>query len=614
MCAPITEADSCFDLERFPRCKHMISGSLTPISGGAILLSGVTAPALSGKFRFGEYEADADTGELLKGGLRVQLQDKSFDVLLALLERPGEAVTRADLQIRLWPGGVFVDFENNLNSAVNRLRVALRDRAHRPRYIQTLARHGYRFIAPVEQVRTIPPRLAVLPFENLNHSPEQDFFGEAVADGLTTALGNINTLRVISRQSVLHLKGSRKTLPEIARELRADVVVEGTVFVTGDSVRVTVQLVQAMPEQHLWAKAYICKVGDLLTVDGEAARDIAVAARLTLSTAEAKRLSRQRSVDTEAHVAYLKARHHLAQYSREGFQKGLQWLHRALERDPTHAPAYAHLALCYSLLGFWGHLPGPDVYPRAKNAALKAIALDDALSAAHWILGWITWLHDWDMARCESETLRAIDMNPSDEGAHINRAVFLAIVREEGARAIAEVNLALDLDPLSRNVNTDAAWIHLFAEDYEGARRQARTTLDLFPNALHACYVLGWSELMFSRFDMAITAFEEAAAISRDPLSIAYLGHAHARAGHQGIAASLLDELLSRVNREHVTPKSLVCLYAGLGNEDRVIYWLEKAYQDRDPLLFFLRAPAVLIFGPLAGLIRNWTRERLPLL
>jgi len=570
------------------------------------------AQTLAKRFCFGPYEVDVRAGELRKHGLRIQLQGKSFEVLVALLEHPRELVTREELQHWLWPDGVSVDFDNSLNSAVNRLRDALREGPRSPRYIETLHRRGYRFIAPVEQVRIIPPRLAVLPFENLSREPAHDFFADGVTDALITELGSVAALRVISRQSVLHLKGSRKTLSEIARDLKADVVVEGSVHAAGDSIRITAQLVQAIPEQHLWAKAYACQVGDILTMEGQVARDIADAVQVTLTVSEVGRLSRQRPVDPEAHIAYLKARHHLGQYSREGFQKGLQYLHLALEKDPTHAPAYAHMALCYSLLGFWGHLPGPQAYPRAKKAALKAIALDDALSLAHWVLGWVSWLQDWDLATCEAETVRAIELNPSDEGAHVNYAVFLAIVREDGAKAAAEAKLALDLDPLSLNVNTDAAWIHLFVQDYEQALQQARTTLDLFPDALQACYVLGWSELVFARFDRAIEAFEKAAAISPDSLSIGYLGHAHARAGHLDTATSLLHELLSRVKRGYVPAKSLICLYAGLGERDRVIEWLEKAFQDRDPMLFFLRAPAVHTYGPLAQMIQTWTRERLP--
>ena len=224
----------------------------------------------------------------------------------------------------------------------------------------------------------------------------------------------------------------------------------------------------------------------------------------------------------------------------------------------------------------------------------------------------MSWLQDWHLARCEAETLRAIDLNPSDEGAHVNYAAFLATVGKDGARALAEAKLALDLNPLSINVNTDAAWIHLFVRDYEGALRQARTTLDLFPDALHAWYVLGWAEIAFSKFDAAIQAFDKAAAICRDALSIGYLGHAHARAGHLDTASSLLNELLSRVELGYVAPKSLICLYAGLGDRDRLLESLERAYQDRDPHLFFMGASTAALFGPPGQLIQTWIRERLP--
>jgi TolB-like protein/tetratricopeptide (TPR) repeat protein len=549
----------------------------------------MTRPEAASKFRFGPYEADARAGELRKHGLRIQLQEKSFEVLVSLLEHSGELVTREELQHRLWPEGIFVDFDNGLNSAVNRLRDALRDGAHNPRYIETLPRRGYRFIAPVEQVRTVPPTLAVLPFANLSRDPAQDFFGEAVADALTTELGNVSSLRVISRQSVLHLKGTQKTLPEIARDLKADVIVEGSVLLVGGNVRITAQLVEAAPERHLWAKAYECALGDILTLQGQVAREIAKAVQVGLTPAEIGRLSRPRPVDPEAHIAYLKARHHVGQNSREGFQKGFQFLQIALELDPTHALAYARLAECYSLLGFWGHLPISEAYPRAKAAALRAIALDDALSTAHWALGWVSWLQDWDVDTCEAQTRHAIQLNPSDEGAHILYAVFLAVVRED-PKAAAEAKLALDLDPLSLHVNTTAAWVHLFLKDYERALQQARTTLDLFPGSLQAYYVLGWAELGLSRIDASIEAFEKAAAISADSISIGYLGYAHARAGHRDKAISLLNELLSRLKLEYVPAKAFVSLYAGLGERDRAFEWLDKAYQEHDPMLFWMRA------------------------
>lgn len=235
--------------------------------------------------RFGPYEADIHAGELRKRGLRIRLRDKSFEVLVCLLEHPGEVVTREELRHRLWPQGTYVDFDNSLNTTVNRLRNVLQDRSDPPKYIETVPRHGYRFIGAVEQTQIDRPTLAVLPFENLSGDPGQDFLADAVADALTTELGNVTSLRVMSRQSVLHLKGTRRTLSEIARDLKVDVVVEGSITTAGDSVRVTAQVVQAFPEQHLWARAYTCEMGDILTIQGQIARDVALAVQVNLSAA-----------------------------------------------------------------------------------------------------------------------------------------------------------------------------------------------------------------------------------------------------------------------------------------------------------------------------------------
>jgi len=417
-----------------------------------------------------------------------------------------------------------------------------------------------------------------------------------VFEALTTELGNVSGLRVISRRSVLHLKGAQKTLPEIARDLKADVFVEGSVLLAGKNLRISAQLVQAAPEQQLWAKAYTCELGDILTIQGRVARDIALAVQVTFSAREEARLSRPRPVHLEAHLAYLKARHLMDQNSRDGFQKAFQCLEMALAKDPSHALAHSHLAECYSLLGFWGHMPICEVYPRAKELASRAVALDDGLSCAHAILGWVSWLQDWDLAQCEAETRRAIQLNPSDEHARITRAVFLAVVRAD-PQAREEANIALELDPLSLHVNSSAAWVRLFLKDYEGAREQACATLDLYPDSLQGYYVLGAAELGLSRFPEAIQTFEKAVATSADATSIGYLGHAYAKAGQTEAALSVRDELLSRLKRGYVPIRPFVSVYAGLGELDRAFEWLEKAFQDRDPILFWIRS--VPFFEPL---------------
>ena len=553
-------------------------------------------------FRFGPFGADPRTRELRKGGVRVRLRDKSFQVLIALLEHPGDVVTRDELRRRLWPQGVFVDFENSLNSTVNRLREVLGDSTAKPRFIETVPRVGYRFVGPVEPQRPAQPTLAVLPFENLNHDAGQDFFADGVTDALITALGGVSTLRVISRQSVLHLRGTQETVPEIARELKADVIVEGALLQAGGRIRITAQLVQARPERHLWAKGYECAAGDILTVQGEVAQAIAEAVQVALAPTEKQRLSRPRPVNPEAYRAYLMGRHHMGQWSRQSFERALDCFRDALARDPAHAPAYAHMADCYALLGYWGHLPFREAYQQAKQAALKALALDDTLSSAHWAFAWATWVCDWNLAACEAETLRAIQLNPSDEHAHAVYSVFLITTSDNPARAVSEMKLALDLDPLSHYVNANMAWIYLFVRDYENAVAQALRTLDLFPGSLLALQGLGLAELCRSRYAEAAAALEKAAAISHDPFSTAYLGVAHARRGDRDLAGSLLQQLLQRSQREPVPPRCFVFLYASLGEQDRALEWLENAYAARDTGLFWLRVMP--LYDPLRGTAR----------
>jgi TolB-like protein len=540
-------------------------------------------------FRFGPYEADMRLRKLRKRGLRMHLREKSFELLAALLEHSGEVVTREELRRRLWPEGVFVDFENSLNSTVNRLRAVLGDSSAKPRFIETLPKLGYRFVARVVSSRSAPATLAVLPFENLNHDPEQDFFADGVADALTTALGSISTLRVISRQSVAHLKGTKRTVPEIARELKTDAVVEGSVLQAGGRVRITAQLVQAEPERHLWAKGYECDVGDILTIQGQVSLAIAEAVKVALTPAEKGRIGRPRPVDAEAHLAYLKGRHHMGQWSRESFEKALGYFRSAVEKDPRHALAYAHMADCYGMLGNWGHRPFLEAFRSAKQAALRALALDEGLSTAHWAYAWATWVCDWDMATCEAEALRAIQLNPSDEHAHATLSTFLVTTTNDHARAVSEMRLALDLDPLSPYLNALMAWTYVFVRDYDRAATQARRTLDLFPDSLLGWWGLGLAEMGASKHGESIAAFERAAAISPEPLSIGYLGVAQARAGHLGTAASLLDQLRSRSEREPVPPRCFAFLYAALGDLDRAMEWLERAYEARDSGLFWLR-------------------------
>ncbi len=552
---------------------------------------------LSSSFRFGPYEVDLRARELRKHGLRIKLREKSFEILVCLLEHPNEVVTREELRRQLWPEDVFVNFDDSLNTAINRLRDALGEGASERRYIETLPRTGYRFIGPVEQVRTATPALAVLPFENLSRTPGEDFFGDAMADALTTELGNISSLRVISRQSVLHFKGSLKTSPDIARELKVDAIVEGSVLRAGDRIRITAQLVQVVPEHHLWANAYQFDLTDILTTLAQVARAIAQAVQVALTPGELARLSRPRPVDPEAHLAYLRGLHHLGRWTRESLRMALEYFQSAVNKDPGHGLAYAHMADCYGHLGFWGHMPFREAFRKAKEAAANALRLDEHLSTAHWAFGWSCLCHDWDLATNEREVVRAIQLNPSDEYAHECFAFLLAAATEDHAGALREMRQCLDLDPLSQRGNAFAAWVYLWVKDFAQAIEQARKTLELFPESLQAYYALGLSELCRSRHAEAITALENAIAISPAPISVAYLGCALARAGRTEAALPLLDDLLARCERDHVPPRCFVFLYAALGKRDLAFEWLQRAYDARDPGLLMMRVMP--LFEPL---------------
>jgi tetratricopeptide (TPR) repeat protein len=288
---------------------------------------------------------------------------------------------------------------------------------------------------------------------------------------LTTELGNISSLRVISRQSVLHFKGTLRTAPDIARELKVDAIVEGSVLRAEDRIRITAQLIEVVPEHHLWANAYQCDMRDILTTLDQVARAIAEAVQVALTPGELARLSWPRPVNTEAHLAYLKGRHHAGRWTRDSLQMALEYFQAAVNKDPGHAPAYAHMADCYGHLGFWGHMPSQEAFRKAKEAAASALQLDEHLSTAHWAFGWASLCHDWDLATNEREVIRAMQLNPSDERAHEGYAFLLAAATEDHAGALSEVKHALDLDPLSQRENAFAAWVHLWVKDFAQAAR-----------------------------------------------------------------------------------------------------------------------------------------------
>jgi len=543
---------------------------------------------------FGEFELDLEAGMLRKSGRALKLRPQPMRVLCLLVSHAGRPVSREEIRRHLWGESTFVDYDVGVDSCVNRIRMALRDKAQAPRYVETLPRQGYRFIAPVKRERAFAePTLAVLPFANLNGDPARDYFADGVTDALITELARVPAVRVISRQSVLHLKGSSRKLEEIARDLGVDGVVEGAALHEGNRVRLTAQLILTEPERHIWAQSYDCDMSAVLATQREAARAIAASVATTLRPADAVMAAtvtagpKGAPVAPEIVEAYLKARFELDKLSAEGIGKALQYFREIAVKAPDFALGFAGHAACLFSLGWWGHAPTREVYPSAKHLALEAVAIDDSLSLARVVLAWMNLLLDWDLDGAMREVRRAIELSPSDTDAHLFYSTLLYFVGRH-SDAIAEVQYALKLNPGSLHPNQYAAWMFSYMGQHARAEAQARRTMGLFPDSLQPYFVLGWSAWYQGRAEEAVAVFERALRHSREALSLSYLGHVYGRLGRTEEARRLFQELDQLRTQGHAPPIAFVVIYAGLGEIDAAFDWLETAYRLRDGYLFWL--------------------------
>lgn len=606
----------------------------------------------TGPVRFGPFEADISSGELRKQGLRIKLPDQSFQVLAMLLERPWQVVTRKELHKKLWPTDTFVDFDHGLNNTINRLREALGDSADNPRFVETLPKRGYRFIASVEQtsvtepdsledksstpspgeaagtvidapaetpsvfvpsragrvwqrlgifalalaallglvmgVSTVRQRLAgravqaairsiaVLPLENLSHDPEQEYFADGMTDALITDLAQIGSLKVISRTSVMRYKSTRKPLPEIAKELNVDGIVEGVVVQSNERVRVDAQLIEANTDRHFWARSYERSLGDVVALQSEIARAIANEIQVKLTPEEQARLLRTRPVDPQTYELYLRGLYFLGKrgYSDDTVRKSIDYFQQAIQRDPNYAPAYAGMAGVYIVRG---DLSPKEKFPKARAMAEKALQLDEDLAEAHVVLTGPLALYDWDWAGAEKEFQRAIALNPNCATAYHAHAQWLkALGRKDWT---AENTRAHELDPLSGFLGPD----YYFASgQYDLAIEAFRKRLEIDPNSAGAYLGLGRAYERKGMYQEAIAQIQKGVSLSGgNPGSLASLGYTYALSGKRVEARKILKQLAQLSKRRYVSPYSIAMVYVGLGEKDLAFDWLEKALADR---------------------------------
>jgi TolB-like protein/DNA-binding winged helix-turn-helix (wHTH) protein/Tfp pilus assembly protein PilF len=603
--------------------------------------------------RFGLFEVDLRTGELTKKGIKVRLQGQPYLLLVTLLKQQGELVTREELRRALWPDETFVDFDHGLGTALNKLREALGDSATNPRFVETMHRRGYRFIAPVvavvendvapvvsegppaeqepaiedppaaenDQVRlagasgrrwlrdwkvyafalvlfsvgslawvlipsfpSTPIRsLAVLPLENLSGDPAQDYFSDGMTDELTTELGQISGLRVISRTSAVTYKGARKPLPQIGQELNVDAVVEGTVLRSGKKVRITVELIRASTDKQLWGRSYEVELRDILGLQKEVARSIAGEVRIELTPHETDVLKSVKRVNPDAYEAYLKGRYFWNKRTADGLTKAIGSFNDAIEKDPDQAPAYAGLADAYALAGDWqyGVLAPKEAYPRAKAAATKAIELDGSLGEAHVSLAWCLDGFDWDWESAGREFTRGIELSPGYATGHHWYGWHLAALGRHDD-SIAELKQAQSLDPLSLVIGTDLAEELMIAHRYEDAIAQGRKTLALDPSFALTHYVLGEVFAQKHMYNEAVAELQKATDSSPGSTAFAAaMAYTYAISGRRDAAVRILNSLQNRSSDKFSNAPVIALVYVGLEDKDQAMAWLEKAYAER---------------------------------
>lgn len=542
--------------------------------------------------RFESFELDVRSRELRNGTQRIRLQEQPFEILRLMLERPGDVVTREELARRLWPQGTFVDFEHSLNAAVKRLRAALGDDADNPRFVETLPRRGYRFIASLATGATIgmpapapdfKARLAVLPFTNLSGDAHQEYFTDGLTEEMILQLGRLcrGRIGVIARSSSGVFKGTSRRAREIGELLRADYLLEGSVRRESDRVRITAQLVETSSESHLWTDVYQRDVTDYLSVQAEVAARIARSLAVELLPEQPI----QPSHDAAAYQTYLKGRYYWNLPGDQGFDQAILYFQQACAADPTFAAAHADLARTHTARAEYYNLVPRKALETARPIAERALQLDPHLSHAHLAVANIRAMLDWDWQAAEAGLRQAIALNPSSDGAHRWYGLLLSGLGRH-AEAIRASRTAREMDPLCLVQGTSAAWTHFMAGDYQPAVDICRHLMDMQPRFTPAWRVLAAALIQMGRAAEGIAELEAAAAnATADPVLLAWLAHAKASRGECGVARTILDGAERLRAHRYVPSYHLALAHIALGEKDHAFALLDAACEERDPAL-----------------------------
>jgi TolB-like protein/DNA-binding winged helix-turn-helix (wHTH) protein/Tfp pilus assembly protein PilF len=610
--------------------------------------------------RFGVFQVNLAARELRKHGVRIRLPGQPFRVLSILLERPGQVVSREEIRDKLWDSETFVDYERSLNSAIRKLRAVLGDSQESSRYIETVPRLGYRFIAPVEQVPSLaetprasvlepppsapkvvrPPArrgflilgicailltltvsyfmwsrmrtrpqpsgerlmLAVLPFENLTGDPAQEYLSDGLTEEMIAQLGRLDPdhLGVIARTSVMHYKHTTEAAGQIGRELGVQYVLEGSLRREAERVRVTAQLVQMKDQTHIWSHQYDRELKSLLSLQGEIAQETADEIQLRLGQGHKLRAAdRQLASPTsyQTYDLYLKGRYFWNKRTKDGFRQAADYFQQSIASDPNYARAYAGLADTYALMSSWNFIPQTEAIPKARAAALRAMQLDDSLAEAHTSLGLIAENYDYDWQTAEKEYRRAIQLDPQYATAHQWYAECLAF-QGRFPEALEESERARQLDPLSLIIATDHAAILYFARQYDRAIEQFRAVLAMEPNFERAHMVV-YPYVEKGMFPEALAETSKWRHGDGGPVSEVQ-AYVYGRWGKQQQAERALAQWKQEsLGRPVAATLAVLEAYVATGRNEEALALLEKSYREHANLVTSLKVEPAL--DPLRG-------------
>ncbi len=547
--------------------------------------------------RFGTFELNLRAGELRKKGVKVKFQEQPFQILAMLLERPGEVVTREELRQRLWSADTFVDFDQGLNHAINKLREALGDSPDNPLFIETLAKRGYRFIAPLDGARPGAPSprgpidsIAVFPFENDSIDPDAEYLAVGIPGSIVHSLSQITGLHVISWRTTRSTENQESDPSSIGRKLGARTVLIGRIWQRANKLRLHVDLLDTTNGEEIWGDQYDRDLAELFALQDDIAREVSQKLRLKMSGEDHNRLTKRYTENLQAYQLYVRARHGCEQRTADGFKRGLEYLTRALQIDPNYALAHAELAQCISVPCYYGAVDPNVGYPKARACALRALEIDQNLAEAHEVLATASQNYDWDWQAAGQGYRRTVELNPNYATGHYHYFYHLAL-QGRFEEAIREAIEALSRDPMSGMLNSGLAFVLMLARRYDECIKQALTATEVDPLMTLCYWTLGVAYEGKGMYREVQDAYEKSVGIGGTHGYLnSFIAHAYAKCGEETKALERVLEMKEISKTSYVPTLAFAIAYEGLGQNELAIEMMQQSYAKRETNLVMIKS------------------------